>query len=120
VNRIRFRGCDFAPSASFDLLLKAYRAADRHHVPVQVGAVLTSDTFYSDDPDDWKIWARYGVLAAEMETAALYTIAAGHGVKGLSILTVSDSLVTGDAATTEQRQQGYTAMMELALEAATS
>lgn len=120
VNRIRFRGADFAPTASFDLLLAAFEGARRRGIPVRVGAVLTSDTFYGDDPDSWKLWARYGVLAAEMETAALYTIAAGHGAQSLSVLTVSDSLATGETASTEQRQQGYTAMVELALDAATS
>ena len=87
---------------------------------MQVGTVLTSDTFYSDDPDSWKIWARYGVLAAEMETAALYTLAAGHGVQGLSILTVSDSLITRETASGEQRQRSYTDMMEIALQVAIS
>jgi purine-nucleoside phosphorylase len=119
VNRIRFDGCDFAPAASFELLLRAHQAAARQGIPVRVGTILTSDTFYSDDPDSWKIWARYGVLAAEMETTALYTLAARYDVQGLSILTVSDSLVTGETATTEQRQQGYTGMMEIALQVAT-
>jgi purine-nucleoside phosphorylase len=120
VNRIRFGGCDFAPSADFRLLLKAYETAEKRGVPIRVGTVLTSDTFYSDDPESWKIWARYGVLAAEMETAALYTLAAGHDVQGLSILTVSDSLVTGETASSEQRQHGYTDMMEIALQVATT
>ena len=120
VNRIRFRGCDFAPVASFELLLKAHQVAEKQGASVRVGTVLTSDTFYSDDPDSWKIWARYGVLAAEMETAALYTLAAGHAVQGLSILTVSDSLVTGETASSEQRQQSYTEMMEIALQVATT
>ena len=87
---------------------------------MRVGGVLTCDTFYADDPEFWKIWARYGVLAAEMETAALYTLAAGHAVQGLSILTVSDSLVTGETASSEQRQRGYTDMMEIALQVATT
>ena len=82
--------------------------------------MLTSDTFYGDDPDFWKLWERYGVVAAEMETAALYTIAASRRVDALSILTVSDSLVSGASATTEQRQKGYTAMMEIALGAGTA
>jgi len=120
VNRIRFQGCDFAPSASFELLLEAHRAAEQRGVSVRVGTVLTSDTFYSDDPDSWKIWARYGVLAAEMETAALYTLAAGHAVQRLSILTVSDSLVTMETASAEQRQHSYTDMMEIALQVATA
>jgi purine-nucleoside phosphorylase len=118
VNRIRFQGCDFSPAADFELLLKAHQAARNQGVAVRVGTVLTSDTFYSDEPESWKIWARYGVLAAEMETAALYTLAAGHDVQALSILTVSDNLVTGETASSEQRQQGYTDMMEIALQVA--
>jgi purine-nucleoside phosphorylase len=117
-NSLRFGGADFAPAASFELLLKAYEIARARLIPVRVGTVLTGDLFYNDDPDFWKLWARYGVLAAEMETAALYTVAAGSAVQALAILTNSDSLVTGATATTEQRQQGYTAMMEIALEAA--
>ena len=120
INRIRFGGCDFAPAASFELLSKAYEAARERGVEVRVGTVLTSDTFYSDDPDSWKLWARYGVLAVEMETSALYTLTAGHRVQGLSILTVSDSLVTERIATAEQRQRSYTAMMEIALQVATT
>jgi purine-nucleoside phosphorylase len=120
VNRQRFGGADFAPAATFELLLKAFQVAQARGVKVRVGTVLTGDLFYGDDPDFWKLWARYGVLAAEMETAALYTIAAGFGVQALSVLTASDSLVTGATATTQQREQGYTAMMEIALEAAVS
>jgi purine-nucleoside phosphorylase len=120
VNRIRFNGCDFAPAASFDLLHKAYEAASERGADVLVGTVLTSDTFYSDDPDSWKLWARYGVVAVEMETAALYTLTAGHQVQGLSILTVSDSLITKEIATPEKRQRGYTTMMEIALQVATT
>jgi len=118
VNRIRFDGCDFAPAASFELLNKAYEIARERDVDVRVGTVLTTDTFYSDDPDSWTLWARYGVLAVEMETAALYTLAAEHHAQGLSILTVSDSLVTKEIATAEQRQKGYTTMMEIALQVA--
>ena len=120
VNRIRFQGCDFAPTADFQLLLEAHRAAEKRGGSVRVGTVLTSDTFYADEPDSWKIWARYGVLAAEMETAALYTLAAGRDVQALSILTVSDSLITMETASSEQRQHGYTDMMEIALQVATS
>ena len=119
-NKLRFGGCDFAPTASFGLLLKAHDFAGRKGIRAHVGSVLTSDTFYGDDPDYWKLWERYGVVVAEMETAALYTIAASRGVEALSILTVSDSLVSGASATTEQRQKGYTAMMEIALGAGTA
>lgn len=118
VNRIRFGGCDFAPAADFQLLCTAHDAANDQGVSVRVGTVLSTDTFYSDDPDSWKLWARYGVLAADMETAELYTLSSGHRVQGLSILTVSDNIMTGQSATSEQRQEGYTAMMEIALAAA--
>jgi purine-nucleoside phosphorylase len=120
VNRIRFRGADYAPVASFRLLLKANECALKMGVAAHVGSVLTSDTFYDDDPDSWRQWARFGVIAAEMETTALYTLAAKHGVEALSILTVSDNLATGKSATTEQRQKGYTSMMEIALNAGLS
>jgi purine-nucleoside phosphorylase len=120
VNRIRFAGGDFAPAASFELLLAAFEAARSLGIRVRVGGILTSDTFYSDDPDSWKVWARYGVLAVEMESAELYTIAARHSAQALSVLTASDNLLTHATATAEQRQKGYTAMMEIALEAAIS
>lgn len=83
-----------------------------------MGSVLTVDTFYYEDPEFWKLWARYGVLAAEMKTAALYTLAAGHQAQSLSVLTVSDNLVTGARATSEQREEGLTAMMGIALQGA--
>jgi purine-nucleoside phosphorylase len=76
---------------------------------------LTSDTFYDEDPEAWKRWAAYGVLAVEMETTALYTLAAKYGVSAVSILTVSDQLVTGARASAEQRERSFGAMVELAL-----
>ncbi len=118
VNRLRFGGAEFPAAASFELLYRAYEIARTRGLPVRVGTVFTSDTFYADDPDSWKLWARYGVLAAEMESAALYAIASGFGAQALAILTASDSLVTGASATTEERQQGYGAMIELGLETA--
>ena len=101
VNKLRFGGMDYAPAASFDLLLKAYEAAQKLGIRVHVGGMFAGDTFYNDDPDWWKIWAEYGVLVVEMETNALYTLAAKFKVDALSILTVSDSLVTGEASTSE-------------------
>jgi purine-nucleoside phosphorylase len=116
INRIRFNNNDYAPIATFALLKQAHEAATQKGLKVQVGLALTSDTFYSDDPDSWRLWARYGVLVVEMETAALYTLAARHRVQALSVLTVSDSLVTGKQASAEQRQRGYADMMELAVQ----
>ena len=116
INRLRFEGMDFAPTASFDLLLKAYEAAKVGGFNVRVGNILTSDTFYHDDPDSWRIWAAFGVLVVEMETTGLYTLAAKYGVDALSILTVSDSLISGAKAISEQREKTFTQMVELALE----
>lgn len=116
VNRLRFAGMDYAPTASFDLLLKAYQTATERGATVRVGNILTSDTFYHDDPESWKLWAAFGVLVVEMETTGLYTLAAKYGVDALSILTVSDSLVSGAKTTSEQREKTFTQMIELALD----
>jgi purine-nucleoside phosphorylase len=118
VNKLRFQGMDYAPTASFPLLKKAYDVALEQGIDVNVGNVLSTDTFYYDDPDYWKLWANYGVLAVEMETSALYTLAARFQVHALSILTVSDCLVTGQKATSEERQKTFMQMVAIALEIA--
>ena len=118
INKLRFDGMDYAPTASFELLLKAYQAAKQRGVNVYVGGMYSSDTFYDDDPDWWKLWAAYGALVAEMETSALYTLAAKYKVQALSILTVSDNVVTGAEATAEQRERHFPHMAEIALEIA--
>ncbi len=115
VNWNRFRGSDFAPTADFDLLLKAYHAAKDLNIPIKAGNVLSSDEFYDDDPDFYKKWAEYGVLCVEMETAALYTIAAKYGAKALGIFTISDSLVTKEACSAEERQHSFNDMVKIAL-----
>ncbi|MFC2064591.1 purine-nucleoside phosphorylase [Chloroflexota bacterium] len=117
-NQLRFRGQDYAPFASFDLLMKAYLAAREKGIPVRVGGILSSDTFYMEPSDWWKIWADYGILAVEMESSALYTLAAKFKVEALTILTVSDSLVNGERASSQQREQGFSQMAKLALELA--
>ena len=118
INKLRFGGMDYAPTASFPLLLKAYQAALRRNARVMVGPVLSSDTFYGDDPNWWKIWADYGILAAEMETAGLYTLAAKYKIDALSILTVSDNPLTGEEASSEERQKKFMPMVEIALDIA--
>jgi len=115
VNRLRFGGMDYAPTANFDLLMRAHKAAHALGIKVRVGGMFSSDTFYEDDPDWWKLWAAYGALVCEMETAGLYTLAAKANVRALSILTISDSLVTGAAATSEDREKSYSKMAEIAL-----
>lgn len=116
VNKLRFSGMDYAPAASFELLLKAYQVAMERGIAVRVGGMFSGDTFYNDNPDWWKIWAEYGALVCEMESNALYTLAAKFKVDALSILTVSDSLVTREEATAQQREQDFTQMAEIALE----
>lgn len=118
INKIRFSGRDYAPTASFALLKQAYDIAMERKIDVQVGNIFTSDTFYGDEPDDWKIWAKFGALAVEMETAGLYTLAAKYGVNALTLLTVSDSLITGEVTTAQERQETFTSMIEIALELA--
>lgn len=118
INKIRFNGMDYAPTANFNLLKRAYDIALEKNIPVKIGSVLTTDTFYNDDPNSWKHWANYGILAVEMETAILYTLAAKFKVNALSILTVSDSLVTREETTSEERQKTFNQMVEVALELA--
>lgn len=118
INKLRFNGMDYAPTASFKLLMKAYEAAKEKGITPWVGSILTSDTFYHDEPDTWKHWAEFGVMAVEMETTALYTLAAKFGVNALTVLTVSDSLVTGEETTSEERQKTFTDMVEIALQLA--
>jgi purine-nucleoside phosphorylase len=119
VNRVRFKGLDYASAASFDLVSAAYAAAGAMGIAARVGSILSSDSFYADDPETWKMWARYGILAVEMETAELYTLAAKFGAQALSILTVSDSIVSGEATSSAERQTGMRTMAELALRALT-
>lgn len=118
INKIRFNGQDFAPTASFDLLKIAYDTSINKGITPHVGTVLTSDTFYNDDPNSFKKWANFGALAIEMETAALYTLAAKYSVNALTLLTISDHLISGELTSSEERQTTFTAMMEIALETA--
>lgn len=108
----------FSAVASWELLYKAKKVADEKNIPVTVGSILTSDVFYSPDTESYKKWADMNVLAAEMETYALYCNAANAGVNALTILTVSDSVATREETTAEEREKGFTRMMEIALELA--
>jgi len=108
----------FAPTASWALMKKAIAIADSKGIETKVGNILSSDIFYDDNSDTWKKWAKMGVLAIEMEAAALYMNAARAGVNALCVLTVSDSLVSHEATTAQERQTSFTNMMEIALELA--
>ena len=108
----------FAPIADYTLLSEAIKAGEKLGVTYHVGNALSSDVFYNADPDFNAKWARMGVLCVEMESAALYMNAAYAGKRALGLFTVSDSLVTGEVTTAEERQNSFTQMMEIALETA--
>ena len=115
VNQVRFRGMDYAPAPSFALLLKAYNAAIARGLPVHVGKILSSDSFYTEDPEQWRLWARFGVIGVEMEAVELYTLAAKYGVEALTVLTVSDHLVSGEFTSSAEREKSFRAMVEVGL-----
>jgi purine-nucleoside phosphorylase len=113
----RFGCLHFAPAADFSLLEKAHLAAKAKGIRYAVGSVASCDLFY-DDNDFWKLWAKYGVLGKEMETAELYTLAAQFKRKALALLTVSDHMATGEDTTAEERQTTFTTMINIALDTA--
>jgi purine-nucleoside phosphorylase len=115
INKQHFKGAGYSPTANVDLFLKACLYAKKNDIPVKAGNVLSTDEFYEDDPNSYKKWANYGVLCVEMETAGIYSIAATYGVKALAILTISDSLVTGESTTVEERETTFKKMVEIAL-----
>lgn len=104
----------FAPIADFGLVRAAVEKAEELGVSYKVGNLLASDFFYGDDAESWKQWQKMGVLAVEMEAAALYMNAARCGGEALCICTISDSLVTGEACSAEERQTSFTNMMDIA------
>lgn len=117
MNRLTFGGVDYAPTAHFELLRKAYDVGIEKGLSLKVGNVLTADHFYNDD-SEFEKWAKYQILAVEMETAALYTLAAKFNRQALSVLTISDHIMTGEVTTAEERQTTFNEMIEVALETA--
>lgn len=115
INQAIFNGAGYAPTASYELFRKAVVYSEENKIKFHAGNVLTSDVFYEDDPDYFQKWANYGVLCAEMETAGLYTLAAKHGAKALSLLTISDSLVTKEEISAKERETSFRQMIEIAL-----
>lgn len=115
INATRFPGAVYCPSVDAGLFRRAMDVADSMGVPARAGGILSTDVFYGDDPEGWRNWSRFGVLAVEMETYGLYTEAALFGAKALSVLTVSDELATGAVLSSRQREQSFETMMRLAL-----
>ncbi|GAA0409690.1 MULTISPECIES: purine-nucleoside phosphorylase [Micromonospora] len=117
MNRVRFDGLiDYAPVADFGLLRTSVEVAERRGIAMRVGPILAADAFYTDRPDLYDRLADYGVLAVEMESAALYTIAARFKARSLTLLTVSDHIKTGEKTTSQEREQTFSQMVEIALD----
>ncbi len=116
-----FKGIHYAPTANFELLRTAVEKAEELGISPHVGPVFCSDVFYQTSPDAHNILAAHGVLGAEMESAALYTLAARYGCRALAMMTVSD-LLSGNTSvgkcTPEERQSSFSDMMKIALETA--
>lgn len=106
----------YTPIADFGLIRRAVEIAEAKGSEVKVGNILSSDTFYHDDPNFNDHWRDMGVLCVEMEAAALYLNAARAGKKALAILTISDHLYKPEQLTAEERQIGFGEMIEIALE----
>lgn len=117
VNRARYGGHDFAATADYWLLKAAEEAAKAKGIEVKVGNVHSEDLFYNPDAEAFDRMEAMGVLAVEMEAAGLYGVAAEKGARALAICTVSDHIRTGEATTSDERQQTFTEMMEIALDA---
>jgi purine-nucleoside phosphorylase len=116
MNRRQLRGIDFAPAADFDLVEAAVRLARERGLPTHVGTIMSSDSFYDGDPAVTEALVRHGVLAVEMEAAVLYRIAMAHTGRALCLAAVSDHIVRGEEISSAERETGFTALAELALD----
>ena len=117
VNRVRYGDDDFAATADYWLLKAAEEAAAEKGIQVKVGNVHSADLFYNPDGEAFDRMEAMGVLAVEMEAAGLYGVAAEKGGRALTICTVSDHIRTGEATSSDERQQTFNEMVEIALEA---
>ncbi len=117
MNRITFEGLDYAAVPDFELMRKAWDAAQDQPVTTQVGLIMSADSFYASRPELTQRMVEYGLLAVEMEANALYTLAARHRRRALAICTVSDHIVTGEQTTAAERQETFGHMVEVALAA---
>lgn len=117
INRLRFRGLEYAAAASWPLLRDIAATADAQGIALRVGPIFSTDLFHADDPTLLDQLERMGILGIEMEAAGLYGVAAERGVQAATLLTVSDHLRHGGAMSPEQRQCGLDRMIRLALDA---
>jgi purine-nucleoside phosphorylase len=116
LNQQRFQGAHYSPTANYELFQKATDKAEKSGINYHAGNVFSSDIFYADHRDYYNIWSAYNVLCVEMEVAVLYTVAAKHKAKALGILTISDSLVTGELTSAKEREQSFGDMVKIGLE----
>jgi len=114
-NDITFGGLNYAPTADYSLLENAATKCRELGITYHVGQIFSTDSFYSDLPNRWDKWIEHGILGVEMETAVLYTLATKFRMRALSILSVSDNLITETSALPEVREKQFTDMFEVAL-----
>ncbi|WBA10485.1 purine-nucleoside phosphorylase [Salinivibrio kushneri] len=118
VNRTRFAGHDFAAISDYHLLETAVGEARKQNVSVRVGNVFSADLFYSPEADLFNKMDNLGILAVDMEAAGIYGVAAELGARALTILTVSDHIIRGEALSSDERQKSFNEMMTVSLETA--
>lgn len=116
VNRIRFKDHDFAAIADYKMVKAAEEAAKARGIDVKVGNLFSAELFYTPDPSMFEVMDKYGIVGVEMEAAGIYGVAAEYGAKALAICTVSDHIKTGEQTTSEERQNTFNEMIEIALD----
>ncbi|MCK5819005.1 MAG: purine-nucleoside phosphorylase [Psychromonas sp.] len=117
-NRLSFQGHQFSAIADYGLLEKTVNVARARKTNIKIGGIFTTDTFYTTEPKFFDVLEKYGILAVEMEAAAIYSIAAQNRAKALAILTVSDHIRSGEKVTPDEREHGFNEMITIALDAA--
>ncbi len=118
VNRTRFKGHDFAAIADYDMLQSAVTHAKERNLSFHVGNIYSADLFYTPEPDMFKLMEKFNVLGVDMEAAGIYGLAAEFGARALAICAVSDHIASGERLNAQERESGFTQMIELALEVA--